>query len=104
MYAVIVTGGKQYKAEKGALLKVERLTAEVGQKVELDQVLLVADGERVTVGKPLVAGAKVIGEVIRQDRARKVLVYKYKVRKHSEKLRGHRQYYTQLRIVDVVAA
>jgi large subunit ribosomal protein L21 len=104
MYAVIETGGKQYRAEKGALLRVERLEAEVGGKVELARVLLVADGEKVTVGRPVVTGAKVIGEVVRQARAAKVLSYKYKPRKHSEKIRGHRQYYTQLRIVDVVTA
>jgi large subunit ribosomal protein L21 len=103
MYAVIQTGGKQYKADKGSLLRIERIETEVGKTVELDQVLLVADGEKVTVGRPLVAGAKVVAEVIRQARAAKVLAYKYKPRKHSEKMRGHRQYYTQLRVVDVVA-
>ena len=104
MFAVIVTGGKQYKAEKGGLLKVERLEAEVGKTVELDQVLLVSDGQNTTVGQPLVSGAKVIGQVIRQARAAKVISYKYKPRKHSEKLRGHRQYYTQIKIVDVLTA
>lgn len=104
MYAVIETGGKQYKAEKGALLKVERLETEVGKTVELDRVLLVSDGDKVTVGRPVVSGAKVIGEVIRQGRAAKVISLKYKPRKHSEKARGHRQYYTQIRIVDVVGA
>ena len=103
MYAVIETGGKQYKVEKGALLRVERLEGEVGKTISLEKVLLIGDGDKVTVGRPLVAGAKVIGEVIRQARAAKVLAYKYKKRKHSEKLRGHRQYYTQLRIVDVQA-
>lgn len=102
MYAVIETGGKQYKVDKGALLKVERLEAEVGKTVELDRVLLVSDGETVTIGQPLVSGAKVLGEVIRQGRAAKVYSLKYKPRKHSEKIRGHRQYYTQLRILDVV--
>lgn len=104
MYAVIETGGKQYKAEKGALLKVERLEAEVGKTVELDRVLLVSDGQKIQVGRPMIAGAKVIGEVIRQARAAKVYAYKYKPRKHSEKVRGHRQYYTQIKIVDVVTA
>jgi len=102
MYAVIETGGKQYKAEKGGLLKVERLETEVGKTVELERVLLVSDGDKVTVGCPLVAGAKVIGEVLRQGRAAKVYAYTYKPRKHSEKMRGHRQYYTQIKIVDVV--
>lgn len=102
MYAVVETGGKQYKTDKGALLKIERLEAEVGQKVELDRVLLVNDGQAVKVGRPLVAGAKVVAEVVRQGREKKVMSYKYMPRKHSEKIRGHRQYYTQIRILDVV--
>jgi large subunit ribosomal protein L21 len=102
MYAVIETGGKQYKVDKGTLLKVERLEAEVGKQVELDRVLMIGDGEKVTVGKPVVAGAKVVGEVIRQGRGAKVMSYKYKPRKHSATIRGHRQYYTQIRVVDVV--
>ncbi|MCD4814005.1 50S ribosomal protein L21 [bacterium] len=102
MYAVIETGGKQYKADKGALLKIEKLDAEVGKQVELDRVLLVNDDGNVTVGTPVVAGAKVVGEVIRQGRAAKVISYKYKPRKHSATIRGHRQYYTQIKIVDVV--
>ncbi len=104
MFAVIKTGGKQYKADKGALLKVEHLEAEVGKTVELNEVLLVSDGDKITVGRPLVQGAKVIGEVIRQGRAKKVLAYTYKPRKHSESVRGHRQYYTQIKIVDVITA
>lgn len=102
MYAVIETGGKQYKVDKGMFLKIERLETEVGKTVELDRVLLIHDGEKVTVGRPLVEGAKVVGEVVRQDRDRKVLSYKYMPRKHSATIRGHRQYYTQLKIVDVV--
>jgi large subunit ribosomal protein L21 len=104
MYAVIETGGKQYKAEKGALLKVERLPGETGKTVELKRVLLLSDGQTVTVGRPLVTGAKVVGEVIRQGRAAKVLAYHYRKRKHSEKIHGHRQYYTQLRILDILTA
>ncbi len=103
MYAVIETGGKQYKVDKGSLIKIERLDAEVGKTVELDRVLLFHDGEALTVGRPVVEGAKVLGQVLRQGRARKVLSYKYKPRKHSSTIRGHRQYYTQLKIVDVVA-
>jgi large subunit ribosomal protein L21 len=102
MYAVVETGGKQYKTDKGALLRIERLEAEVGQKVELDRVLLIHDGQAVKIGRPLVAGAKVVAEVVRQGRAAKVMTYKYKPRKHSAKIRGHRQYYTQIRILDVV--
>ena len=104
MYAVIETGGKQYKAEKGARLRLEHLDGDVGGKVEIERVLLVSDGDRITVGKPLVAGAKVIGEVERQGRGRKVMVYKYMPRKHSDKLRGHRQSFTQIKILDVVTA
>ncbi|MBN1596023.1 50S ribosomal protein L21 [candidate division FCPU426 bacterium] len=102
MYAVVETGGKQYKVDKGALLKVERLDAELGKTVEWERVLLISDGEKVTVGRPFVAGAKVVGEVVRQGRGRKVHSYKYKPRKHSETLRGHRQYYTQIKVLEVV--
>ncbi|MEW6517581.1 MAG: 50S ribosomal protein L21 [candidate division FCPU426 bacterium] len=101
MYAVVETGGKQYKTDKGALLKIERLEAGVGQKVELDRVLLVNDGQAIKVGRPLLEGARVIAEVVRQGRARKVFSYKYRARKHSAKIRGHRQYYTQVRILDI---
>lgn len=104
MVAVIETGGKQYKVDKGALIKIERLEAEVGKTVELERVLLLQEGNTVTVGRPTIEGAKVVGEVIRQGRGRKVLSYKYVPRKHSSTLRGHRQYYTQLKIVDVIAA
>ncbi len=102
MYAVIETGGKQYKVDKGQMIQVERLDAEVGKTVELERVLLLHDGEAVTVGRPVVEGAKVVAQVIRQGRAKKVLSYKYLPRKHSATIRGHRQYYTQLKIMDVV--
>ena len=102
MYAVVETGGKQYKVDKGSLLRIEKISGEIGTKVELDKVLLINSEGKVTIGRPLVAGAKVIGEVVRQARAAKVITYKYKPRKHSATLRGHRQYYTQIKILDVV--
>lgn len=101
MYAVIETGGKQYKADKGAFLRLEKLAGEVGKTLELDRVLLIHNESGTQLGKPIIAGAKVVAQVVRQGRARKVISYKYLPRKHSEKLKGHRQYYTQVKIMDI---
>ena len=98
MYAVIESGGKQYRVEEGATLKVESLQAEPGASVTLDRVLLVADGPQVTVGAPLVSGATVLATVVGHRRARKVVVFKYKPKAHYRRKQGHRQHYTQLRI------
>jgi large subunit ribosomal protein L21 len=98
VYAVIRSGGKQYRVEPGSTVHVERLGSPVGEKVTFDDVLLVGDGERVLVGSPRVASATVVGVVVEQDRDRKVRVFKYKKRKHYRRTRGHRQYATALRI------
>ena len=98
MYAVIRTGGKQYRVEPGATIRVERLASPVGEKVTFDDVLLVASGERVFVGNPKVATATVVGTVVDQDRDQKVRVFKFKHRKHYRRTRGHRQSYTALKI------
>ena len=98
MYAVISTGGKQYRVASGAKLKVEQLTADVGSEIVLDQVLMVADGEKVALGTPLVAGAKVTAKIVSHGRGDKVHIFKMRRRKHFEKQQGHRQNFTELRI------
>ena len=102
MYAVIKTGGKQYRVSEGDTIRVEKLPGDVGGKVEFDQVLMVG-GEKVAVGKPLVAGAKVVAEITAQDRAKKIIVFKLKRRKNYRRKNGHRQPYTELRIQSVSA-
>jgi large subunit ribosomal protein L21 len=101
MYAVIKTGGKQYKVEAGSTLKVEKLLGEVGSKVVIDKVLMIADGDTTTIGAPLIAGAKVNATVISHGRADKVMIFKFRRRKHYRKTQGHRQSYTEILINDV---
>ncbi|MBP5998105.1 MAG: 50S ribosomal protein L21 [Azonexus sp.] len=103
MYAVIKTGGKQYRVSAGQKLKVEQIPAEVGAEVTLDQVLMVGEGESVKVGAPLVAGATVKCTVVSHGRHDKVKIFKMRRRKHYQKHQGHRQNYTELRI-DTIAA
>ena len=100
-YAVIRTGGKQYRVEPGQLVRVERLTGEVGAPIEFTEVLLTADDAAVRVGTPLVAGARVRAEIVAQGRARKILVYKKKRRKNYRRRRGHRQTITTLRVTAI---
>ncbi len=101
MYAVIVTGGKQYRVAIGETLKIEKLLAEVGTEVSFDQVLLVANGDDVKIGTPTVAHATVSGEVLAQARLAKVKIIKFRRRKHYRKQQGHRQYYTQVKITKI---
>ena len=103
MYAVIETGGKQVRATPGETVDVERLPAEVGEQVTLDQVLLIADSDEVTVGRPTVAGATVEATVVGQMRRRKVIWFHYVPKKRQRKKRGHRQYFTRLRIEAIQA-
>ena len=103
MYAIIRTGGKQYRVEKGDVLRLERLEGKVGSRVTLDDVLLVGGDDDVKVGSPTVAGAAVEGTVVEQDRGAKIRVFKYKKRKHYRRTRGHRQHVTAVRI-DAVRA
>jgi large subunit ribosomal protein L21 len=104
MYAIIRTGGRQYRAEVGAEIDVERMTQEVGEAIEIGEVLLVADGEKATIGTPVVEGALVKATVVDQYRARKILVWKYHAKKRYRRTKGHRQYYTRLRIDEIVSA
>lgn len=103
MYAVIKTGGKQYRVEEGDLLRVEKLETPTGDKVEFDQVLLVADGDDIKIGEPLLKGAKVSAEVVEQGRHKKVKIVKFRRRKHSRKQQGHRQWFTEVKITGIKA-
>jgi large subunit ribosomal protein L21 len=102
MYAVIKTGGKQYRVESGKQVRVESLAADVGAAVAFDEVLLVGNGEAVKVGAPLVSGAKVKGTVMAHGRGEKVKIFKMRRRKHFQKTQGHRQNYTEVRIDEIV--
>ena len=102
MYAVIKSGGKQYRVESGAQLRVEALRAEVGAVVSFDEVLLVAEGDAVKVGAPFVSGAKVNATVVAHGRGEKLKIFKLRRRKHYQKTQGHRQSYTEIRINDIV--
>ena len=103
MYAVVVTGGKQYRVMKGETLRVEKLDVEAGGKVSFDYVLLVGDGEKITVGTPNVAGAVVSATVKEHGRLDKVRIVKFRRRKHHRKQMGHRQHYTEIEITGIKA-
>jgi large subunit ribosomal protein L21 len=98
MYAIFESGGKQYEAKPGAVIRLERLPGAVGDEVILDQVLLVSDGEQVQVGQPLVENLTIQGRIVEQGRLRKILIFKSKRRKDYRKKQGHRQYFTGVRI------
>ncbi|MDO5039583.1 MULTISPECIES: 50S ribosomal protein L21 [unclassified Clostridium] len=103
MYAVVLTGGKQYRVQEGDVLFVEKLNAEVDSQVELTEVLAVSNGETLTVGKPMVEGAKVVAKVVAQGKAKKITVFKYKAKKDYRRKNGHRQPYTKLVIEKIEA-
>ncbi len=104
MYAVIKSGGKQYKVAKGDKLKVEKIATEAGENVDISDVLMLVDGDNVTVGKPFVEGAKVSAKVESHGRGPKVKIIKFRRRKHHRKQMGHRQAYTELSITDIAAS
>lgn len=103
MYAVVETGGKQYRVTVGQTIEVEKLPFAVGERVELDKVLLVADGDEVKVGQPTVKGAKVLATVVEHGKGKKIIVFKYKPKERYRRKKGHRQAYTRLRIEKIVA-
>ena len=98
MYAVIASGGKQYRVREGDTLRVEKITGEVGQSVSFDRVLMLADEDNVQVGRPTVGNALVSGHIVEQGKARKVIVFKYKRRKRYRRKQGHRQLFTAVKI------
>jgi large subunit ribosomal protein L21 len=102
MYAIIKSGGKQYRVKAGEQLRVEALSADVGASISLEEVLLVGAGDEVKVGAPFVSGAKVKATVVSHGRGEKLKIFKLRRRKHYQKTQGHRQSYTELRIDDIV--
>src|SRR5215467_14062861 len=104
MYAVIKSGGKQYKVAPGETLAVEQLAAEVGSQIVLDQVLMIGDGDNVRLGQPVVAGATVRATVVAHGRGEKVRIFKMRRRKHYRKTQGHRQNFTEIEIVGIGSA
>lgn len=103
MYAVFKTGGKQYKASAGDIVRVEKLPADKGASIEIDEVLMVADGDDIRVGAPTLEGGKVKAEVVAHGRGDKVRIIKFRRRKHHMKRQGHRQAYTELKITGISA-
>lgn len=104
MYAVIKTGGKQHRVSKGETLKVEKIEVATGDSVQFDEVLMVSADDAVTIGTPLVDGAAVKAEVVRHGRGDKVKIIKFRRRKHSMSRQGHRQWFTEIKITDILAA
>jgi large subunit ribosomal protein L21 len=102
VYALIESGGRQYRAQVGATLRVERLPQAVGEQIAIERVLLVADGSHVTVGTPTVPGARVLATVVAQARGPKIRIFKYKPKKRYRRRGGHRQWYTTLRVDEII--
>ena len=101
MYAVIESGGKQHKVVEGEVLRLEKLDAAAGDKVNFDKILMVAEGDKITFGEPYVTGGNVTAEVVEQGRGDKVTIIKFRRRKHHRKQAGHRQYFTEVKITDI---
>jgi large subunit ribosomal protein L21 len=103
MFAIVKTGGKQYRVEKNSILKVEKLDAECGSTVQLDTVLMMFDGKKATVGEPVIAGARVEATILAQERAPKVIIFKKKRRQNYRRKKGHRQQLTVLKVSNIIA-
>lgn len=103
MYAVIKTGGKQYRVEQGDTLAIERLEGDTGTQVSFGEVLLVGSDNETKIGRPLLAGASVTGTIVEQGRAKKIIVFKFRRRKNYKRKKGHRQYFTRIRIESIAA-
>lgn len=104
MYAVVSSGGKQYKVREGETLRLEKLAGELGAPVSFEHVLLYSDGENVTIGRPVVGDIQVRGHIVEQGRAKKIIVFKYKKRKHYRRKQGHRQSFTAVKIDSIGGA
>lgn len=102
MYAVVKTGGKQYKVKEGDIIAIEKIDGNVGDTIELDEVLLIAHADTLKIGQPIVPDAKVVGSVVRQEKAKKIIIFKSKRRKGYRKKQGHRQRYTKLKINQII--
>jgi large subunit ribosomal protein L21 len=104
VYAIVATGGKQYRVEPGMRLEVEKLAVEPGSRIELGEVLLVGDGDAITVGQPTVAGARVVADVLGEIKGKKIIIFKYKSKVRYRRKTGHRQRYSRLAIRDIITA
>jgi len=102
MFAVVKTGGKQYKVKEGDVIKIEKVAGEVGQPIELEEVLLIANSQEIKIGQPMVPNAKIVGDIIQQGKTQKVIVFKSKRRKGYRKKQGHRQMLTSLKINKII--
>ena len=103
MYAIVKTGGKQYKVREGDILRVEKLVGDVGSEISFDDVLMVSDGENVTIGQPKVENVTVNGHIVAQGKSKKIIVFKYKRRKRYRRKQGHRQHFTAVQIDSIKA-
>jgi len=101
MYAVVKTGGKQYKVTQDQYLKVEKLEGNEGDSIELDQVLMIADGDKLTIGSPMIDGGKITATILSHGRGKKVEIMKFHRRKHHQKRTGHRQSYTEIKVTAI---
>ena len=104
MYAVVAAGGKQYKVEEGDILRIEKVTGNVGDALTFDKVLLISDGDNLTIGQPMVEKALVSAQIVEQSKSKKIIVFKYKRRKRYRRKQGHRQLYTAVKIDSIVSA
>ena len=102
MYAVVSSGGKQYKVQKDEILRVEKISGDIGAPVSFDKVLMFSDGENVNIGQPVLENVSVNGHIVEQDKARKIIVFKYKRRKRYRRKQGHRQQYTAIKIDSIL--
>jgi large subunit ribosomal protein L21 len=101
MYAIVDSGGKQYKVQEGEILRVEKLAGEVGNQVSFDKILMFSDGENVNIGTPILEDVAVNGHIVEQEKAKKIIVFKYKRRKRYRRKRGHRQQFTAVKIDNI---
>ncbi|MBW1745905.1 MAG: 50S ribosomal protein L21 [Deltaproteobacteria bacterium] len=101
MYAVVFSGGKQYKVQKDEILRVEKISGDIGAPVSFDKVLMFSDGENVNIGQPVLENVSVNGHIVEQDKAKKIIVFKYKRRKRYRRKQGHRQQYTAVKIDNI---
>jgi large subunit ribosomal protein L21 len=102
MYAIVSSGGKQYKVQKGEILRVEKISGDIGVPVSFDKVLMFSDGENVNIGQPVLENVSVNGHIVEQDKAKKIIVFKYKRRKRYRRKQGHRQQYTAVKIDSIL--
>jgi len=104
MYAVVAAGGKQYKVEEGDILRIEKVSGNIGDALTFDKVLLISDGDNLTIGQPMVEKALVNAQIVEQSKSKKIIVFKYKRRKRYRRKQGHRQFYTAVKIDSIVGA